>query len=259
MVWLINPETGRTIKKDGATYNRLKEEGKAVNSFKRSRTRYPKSPNKKRTKSPKKSNKKRTRSKSPRNPRRSPVVQRKGQDPLYEKPVDLSIKTGGRHRSPIFVHSHDLSLGPPSPRRTKRGKKIGPLPDKRKVMALPKAQERPLRQTLEDIPKGRKRVVARLRQEIREEGEGRGELTRGWHAAMPQRGRERDELWNKCGEACFLQPRTKGFPICPALREGQGCKVDCRGLIAAKNRAGEWGYTNVERFADEIYQKRCRQ
>jgi len=78
---------------------------------------------------------------------------------------------------------------------------------------------------------------------------------RGWGAAAPRRGRERKELKDKCGDECFLRPDAMGFPVCPALREGKGCKVDCRGIIAAKLRAGEWKYEHVREVADKLASK----
>jgi hypothetical protein len=62
---------------------------------------------------------------------------------------------------------------------------------------------------------------------------------------------------NRCGEACFLQPETEKFPICAALREGQGCAIDCRGLQAAYNRARQYKYNKVAEMARELLDKKC--
>jgi hypothetical protein len=66
--------------------------------------------------------------------------------------------------------------------------------------------------------------------------------TRGWAAASPQRGKERKELFNKCGSRCFLLPQTFGYPICEALRvtgKKSACKFDCKGILSAKIRASQ--------------------
>lgn len=61
---------------------------------------------------------------------------------------------------------------------------------------------------------------------------------KGWHELAPRKGKERDELKAKCGDACFLRPEDNGFPICAALsRTKSPCAVDCRGLAAAKSRS----------------------
>lgn len=81
---------------------------------------------------------------------------------------------------------------------------------------------------------------------------GRGGKTKGWKDAAPKRGAERHELKHKCGSTCFLKPDSEGFPICAALRSGKGCKVDCRGIIAAKVRAGIWDYKDVHDVAVKL-------
>lgn len=78
---------------------------------------------------------------------------------------------------------------------------------------------------------------------------------KGWASSSPRRGTERTQLKAKCGEECFLKPDVNGFPVCAALREGKGCKVDCRGIIAAKLRAGEWKYEHVREVADKLAKK----
>lgn len=81
---------------------------------------------------------------------------------------------------------------------------------------------------------------------------GRGGKTKGWKEAAPKRGTERHELKKRCGEECFLKPDSEGFPICAALKSGKGCKVDCRGIIAAKVRAGIWDYKDVHEVAVKL-------
>jgi hypothetical protein len=120
---------------------------------------------------------------------------------------------------------------------------------------LPKTKPASLAKTLAALPPSRKTKKASLERSIERKKEGQGSSTRGWAAAAPQKGRERSELKAKCGDQCFLKPDNKGFPICPAPRLGQGCKVDCRGIIAAKVRAGEWNYKHVEEAAAKLAKK----
>lgn len=251
MVWLRNPSTKRKILKGGATYRRLMKEGENVNTFEKTSP-----PRRRKVLSPRRrSPVRRNKGLSPR--RRSPVRRRKGLSPRRRSPIGRKRISPARRRSPNrqrYDHE-ELSMGP---RKTKRGKVISPLPNKSKVMDLRVANPRSLESTLRSTPRSRRRIRDKLQQSIRKEKrESKKSATRGWNAAKPQKGRERNELFDKCGEACFLQPRTKGFPICAALREGQGCKIDCRGLASAEVRAGQWGYDNVEKFADDVYNKKC--
>ena len=119
-------------------------------------------------------------------------------------------------------------------------------------MSLPVVEARPLEQTLADLPNSRRAKIRDLKEQIAKGKEGRGMRTRGWKAAAPQKGTERHELKKQCGQGCFLQPDTEGFPICPALREGKGCGIDCRGVTSALVRARQWGYDDVAEMAEEI-------
>jgi hypothetical protein len=78
----------------------------------------------------------------------------------------------------------------------------------------------------------------------------RSSATRGWAAVAPRRGRERRELYARCGPTCFLVPGQLKFPVCPALREGnQRCHYDRRAFTAAKIRARQRGYPVVYKRA----------
>jgi hypothetical protein len=92
--------------------------------------------------------------------------------------------------------------------------------------------------------------------ELERQGRGQGSRTRGWSADAPKRGKERRLLKEKCGDECFLQPSSYGFPICPRCLNGQcSCQVDCRGLLAAKIRARQWKYENVADVAKKLEEK----
>lgn len=119
----------------------------------------------------------------------------------------------------------------------------------KKIRELPKAKPQKLSQTLISVPNTRVVQRQKLKILISNEREGRGSRTRGWGAAAPQRGRERQELKSKCGNECFLLPERNAFPVCASLRTNQGCAVDCRGIIAAKVRAGQWKYEDVKKAA----------
>jgi hypothetical protein len=82
--------------------------------------------------------------------------------------------------------------------------------------------------------------------------EGRGFRTLGWAMAAPKKGKERNELMEKCGRSCFLRPEVKKYPICAALREGKACEVDCRGVLSAKIRARQYKDEVVAKKASNI-------
>jgi len=115
------------------------------------------------------------------------------------------------------------------------------------------AQEISLSETYNSLPKSRKSK----RNEIRnlDPEDGRGSPTRGWGGRNPQRGRERHELMEKCGKMCFLKPDTEGYPVCAALRTGQGCNYDCGGLQAAYNRAQQHGERKIATRAQRLLNK----
>jgi hypothetical protein len=58
-----------------------------------------------------------------------------------------------------------------------------------------------------------------------------------WRKLSPKRGKERNIMYAKCGEKCFLGP-NKSFPIC---NRGT-CKINAKGIYAAYVRAREWHY-----------------
>jgi hypothetical protein len=146
----------------------------------------------------------------------------------------------------------------PRVKREKPGSKSTLSHEKKVVQSnvrLPKAKLQNLSDTLATIPQSRKSQRANTVKMIGRGSEKRGSKTRGWGAAAPQRGTERHQLKKKCGSDCFLMPGKEAFPICASLRTGQGCKVDCRGIIAAKVRAGEWKYEHVKRAAQLLEKK----
>ena len=112
---------------------------------------------------------------------------------------------------------------------------------------MSKANPSPPGRTLAHLPKTRRARSKSLERQMEKSKEKRGSRTRGWAASSPQRGRERRELYNKCGSQCFLEPKSLGFPVCAALRENEGCRVDCRGVTSARVRAAQWKHKGALR------------
>src|SRR5690349_6106187 len=67
----------------------------------------------------------------------------------------------------------------------------------------PKSKNLPYKQILSSLPKTRVYRTHQLESVIKHKGEGRGSPTRGWGAAAPQRGSERQALKKKCGNSAF--------------------------------------------------------
>lgn len=82
---------------------------------------------------------------------------------------------------------------------------------------------------------------------------GRGSRTRGWREASPARGRERSVMKQRCGSKCFLSPAKNKYPIC----RRNTCKPDCRGIISAKVRAGQYKETSVMALAKKLEKLYC--
>jgi len=91
-----------------------------------------------------------------------------------------------------------------------------------------------------------------------------GERTRGW-AVMEPRQHDRHMLWDKCGQRCFLSPPVVEvaksgkrslkypFPICRRpVADKYSCDVDPHALVAAKQRAAQYGYADIQQLADTL-------
>ena len=100
---------------------------------------------------------------------------------------------------------------------------------------------------------GVKRSVKRSIKRSVKRSVGRGGRTRGWKVASPARGRERSAMKKKCGSKCFLSPAKNGYPICAR----NTCKPDCRGIISAKVRAGQYKETTLMALARRMERKFC--
>ena len=76
--------------------------------------------------------------------------------------------------------------------------------------------------------------------------------TKGWKKSAPKLLSERRSLKKKCGTKCFLSPKDLKFPIC----KKNSCKVDCKGLVAAKVRSNQFKYKSIAKRADSMIKKR---
>lgn len=65
--------------------------------------------------------------------------------------------------------------------------------------------------------------------------------TKGWAKMSPKKGKERNAMMKKCGSKCFLEPKTKKYPICSK----NSCKINKKGLQSAYNRAMQYGRVDI--------------
>lgn len=110
---------------------------------------------------------------------------------------------------------------------------------------------------LETMPKSRVYKTRQLKHVAQNRHEGRGSPTRGWAALSPQRGRERHELMEQCGNKAFLEPQSEKYPIMGALRAGGGCQINCQGVQSAYNRANQYKHFDIARKAQQIGESHC--
>ena len=79
--------------------------------------------------------------------------------------------------------------------------------------------------------------------------------SKGWSKISPKRGNQRQELYAKCGDSCFLLPNELKFPICSNKND---CRINCSGLNAANTRAGQYKYSDVQKKAKKLYYENCK-
>jgi hypothetical protein len=122
----------------------------------------------------------------------------------------------------------------------------------------PKSVRSPrIREVIAHMPATRKYKINKLRSEEKHEGEGRGSKNRGWLGEFPQKGHERHELLEKCGKSAFLQPEREGYPVKAALRNGEHCAINCKGVTSAKVRACQFHQYDVAQKAQNLGEKHC--
>ena len=71
-----------------------------------------------------------------------------------------------------------------------------------------------------------------------------------WSEVAPKTKAQRQQLIQICGSTCFLMPDKLKFPVCTP-----DCKVSCKGLIAARVRARQWNYPEVDKKVSTYYKK----
>ena len=107
-----------------------------------------------------------------------------------------------------------------------------------------------------DLPSAKKRYAKKL---IKNMGNYRGKETRGWSLMAPQRGRERQELYDQCGDSCFILGDMKKFPVCKKCHKGKcECALSCKGILSSKLRSLQWGYPYVYDVASRLYDEKCK-
>lgn len=121
---------------------------------------------------------------------------------------------------------------------------------------MQKNETKNLQKILKSLPKTRKSKIRKLKTEIKKSNK-RGSPTRGWSSASPQKGKERQELFNRCGSKCFLLPQSLGYPVCDSLRLNKTCKFNCSGILAAKIRANQFHKRSVAKSAKKLEKKYC--
>lgn len=81
--------------------------------------------------------------------------------------------------------------------------------------------------------------------------------TKGWGKAAPRTKAEKQRVAKKCGVSkAFLLPKERKFPI--VSKRATSCRPDCRALLAAKQRADQYGYASVAKKAQRLaVQAKC--
>jgi hypothetical protein len=153
--------------------------------------------------------------------------------------------------TPLPVPTYSPQISTPIPLQT-----LNPLPQYDKIQtSVIETPEETLRKGKDVLPPY---LINKLETNIENQDKPQGAATRGWSARAPQKGVERTELLNRCGDTAFLLPEVKKFPIMQACRDNNcDCKIDCGGVLAAKIRAKQWGYTEVAEKAQYLLDTKC--
>jgi hypothetical protein len=151
-----------------------------------------------------------------------------------------------------------IKVGGPTFVRLKNKYQFDSAPTIELMPTIEKERAKPVRrQTVQPMTDPRLHQLMEM-EAIKTSGRGSGYRTRGWGEDAPKKGSERHQLHRECGDRCFLIPETEGFPICPSCREGScQCKIDCRGLTAAKIRAHQYKYTELYDLIDQLEKSKC--
>lgn len=140
--------------------------------------------------------------------------------------------------------------------KAKSGKSPTKSLPKKSPHKLTGRQALPYERLLKSLPKSRVVKSKTLKSLSVRKSMGRGSPTRGWAAAAPQKGLERQQLRKACGSKAFLSPPT-GYPIM-SLRASPGkCKVACQGVESARNRACQYKKCDIAKKAKKVGVKKC--
>jgi len=146
------------------------------------------------------------------------------------------------------------------PRRLPASTKVSAKKMKQ-IRAMPVAKKRTVSQSMKD--KQPPYLERRLQEQKKKEKDGRGSPTRGWASDAPKKGTQRHKLQSVCGDKCFLgPPGSEAFPICKKCGTTTcKCAVDCRGVLAARIRARQYGdrYPGISSAAEKIMKEKCPQ
>lgn len=137
------------------------------------------------------------------------------------------------------------------PRKSCGGRNNSKSPRRSPRRATPLSLERELKRLSPGQRSKKAGLKAMIHKKSRPES-GRS-YTAGWHAASPQKGRQRQTLYKKCGRKCFLRPNDLGYPICQKCNGDRcSCKVDCRATRAAYSYARKYKASNIANAARRV-------
>lgn len=88
---------------------------------------------------------------------------------------------------------------------------------------------------------------------------GAGNPTKGWKELAPYGTSARRQVLDKCGSQCFLDADNLKYPICPKCDNGVcSCKVNCKGVQSAYNRARQYHTQDIAEKARKAQYKHCK-
>ncbi|HSW76368.1 MAG TPA: hypothetical protein VLG50_04960 [Candidatus Saccharimonadales bacterium] len=135
--------------------------------------------------------------------------------------------------------------------------KLAPGPAKSASSMRPR-REASYSKVLSSLPSSRRQKRTQLKKVMQRKSEGRGSKTRSWAARSPQRGTERHTLLNQCGAKAFLDAENEKYPVMSALRTGDGCQYNCKGLQSAYIRARQYHNEPIATKAKGLLAQHCQ-
>lgn len=111
------------------------------------------------------------------------------------------------------------------------------LDDDEKEMALPRRRKRRKRKLKNGVDPKQPKLYWRFSR-----NKTGGGKKSPWSAVAPKTTAERRKIKAKCGNICFGNPSTLGYPVCTT----SSCKPDPRGIEAARSRARQFDHRKGE-------------